>query len=123
MDEYAFAQISNIALLVIFGIIVAFYGIMALVALFSKKDNPLFWQRDWSKCTDVTDIRAFNRAQGKLWATIAFCFGTIGLLLFFNALANMLIMPAMLAILAMQFVGMVRIHSKYRVGQKIDKLM
>ena len=96
------------------GVMVAF----GIYALYSKRALPFgFWAN--AKVFEVSDVRAYNRALGKLWCVFGVCFVLLGLPLLGGQHSPYIILSilgCMVEAIVAMVVYVTVIEKKYRAG-------
>ncbi|MBD5497129.1 MAG: hypothetical protein HDR11_05095 [Lachnospiraceae bacterium] len=94
----------------------ACFVIMGIYNFFSKKKSAFgFWAN--AKVFEVTDVKAYNRALGKLWCVFGVVFALLGLPLLYGQNSPYIlltILGAMLEAIAAMVVYVTVIEKKYR---------
>lgn len=94
----------------------ACFIIMGIYNFFSKKKSAFgFWAN--AKVFEVTDVKAYNRALGKLWCVFGVVFALLGLPLLYGQNSPYIlltILGAMLEAIAAMVVYVTVIEKKYR---------
>ena len=94
----------------------ACFVIMGIYNIFSKKKSAFgFWAN--AKVFEVTDVKAYNRALGKLWCVFGVVFALLGLPLLYGQNSPYIlltILGAMLEAIAAMVVYVTVIEKKYR---------
>ena len=94
----------------------ACFVIMGIYNFFSKKKSALgFWAN--AKVFEVTDVKAYNRALGKLWCVFGVVFALLGLPLLYGQNSPYILLTvlgAMLEAIAAMVVYVTVIEKKYR---------
>ncbi|MBD5478747.1 MAG: hypothetical protein HDR14_05570 [Lachnospiraceae bacterium] len=94
----------------------ACFVIMGIYNFFSKKKSAFgFWAN--AKVFEVTDVKAYNRALGKLWCVFGVVFALLGLPLLYGQNSPYILLTvlgAMLEAIAAMVVYVTVIEKKYR---------
>lgn len=94
----------------------ACFVIMGIYNFFSKKKSAFgFWAN--AKVFEVTDVKAYNRALGKLWCVFGVVFAFLGLPLLYGQNSPYILLTmlgAMLEAIAAMVVYVIVIEKKYR---------
>lgn len=91
--------------------------IIGLVALwaFKRKDPMHFWSGSTVKPEEISDIPAYNRANGLMWAIYAGFMAATGILSLFNIIiASILLLLISVPGIFVLVIGYNRIYQKYR---------
>ena len=91
------------------------FAAMALWA-FKRSDPMHFWSGSTVKPEELTDVSAYNRANGVMWAVYAAGFFGAGVVSFFNLtaagiLTAILCLPGVIALI----IAYKKIYSKYKL--------
>ena len=98
---------------IIIGIVFTLYGV---IVMFSKKEKPLgFWAN--AQMFAVKDVKAYNRATGKLFVGFGIVFSILGLPLLQGEESGLVIISSigtMIASIVTMIIYVTVIESKYR---------
>lgn len=98
---------------IVIGIVFTLYG---LIVMFSKKEKPLgFWAN--TQMFAVKDVKAYNRAIGKLFVAFGIVFSILGLPLLQGEESGLVIISSigtMIASIVTMIIYVTVIESKYR---------
>ncbi len=94
-----------------------FFIVLGVVCLFSKKEKPFgFWAN--VEMFQVNDVRAYNRALGKLWIVFSILLELIGIPILYgddSPLILLTLIGTMLLSIATMIIYVIVIEPKYRV--------
>lgn len=94
----------------------ACFVIMGIYNFFSKRKSAFgFWAN--AKVFEVTDVKAYNRALGKLWCTFGVVFALLGLPFLYGQNSPYILLTmlgAMLEAIAAMVIYVTVIEKKYR---------
>ena len=91
-----------------------FFGLVALWA-FKRRDPMNFWSGDEVKPEEITDIPAYNRANGFMWALYTGYYVVIGIISLFNILAGTVLLVIICSLGSVALIlGYKYIYKKYK---------
>jgi membrane protease YdiL (CAAX protease family) len=105
---------ANITSAVLFGLMALIYGVVAF--WISKRRKPIhFIAGDEVRAEEITDVRAYNRANSKMWAIYAIIHVLAGLFgLLSSTIAIVLFMLLLIPGLIILFVFHKRIYDRFK---------
>ena len=108
-------ELANIIVVIVSWIVAFVLGAIALWA-FKRNDPMHFWGGSTVKPDELTDVSAYNRANGVMWVVYAVCFFMVGIASLFNLIVAGILTAILCTLCAVALVVTYKkIYSKYKI--------